>query len=201
MNEKQIKNDLFQMASNVNVGYIVSFHDYVRDKLEDKESELSELINSFSGSRVEQADLLVEHETFSKTFPKQLSSNTFLLLYSHLEEFIYHIWKIYCSDIDISGNKKGSISRYKPIFKRLFNNDLSNSNTWEFITECEKLRNCILHANGRIDLFNQPSKIKLIIKKYPNFITIENKRVIIEYEFVSLFYNRIQETIKQIKTI
>lgn len=201
MNEKRIKNDFFQMASNVNVGYIVSFHEYVRDKLEDKESELSELINSFSGGRVEQAGLLVEHETFSKTFPKQLSSNTFLLLYSHLEEFIYHIWKIYCPDIDISGNNKGSISRYKPVFKRLFNNDLSNSNIWEFIKECEKLRNCILHANGRIDLFNQPSKIELIIKKYPNLIIIENKRVIIEYEFVSLFYSRIQETIKQIETL
>jgi hypothetical protein len=197
MNEKQIKNDFFQMASNLNVGYIISFHEYVRNKLEDKENELSELINSFSGGRGEQADLLDEHETFSKTFPKQLSSNTFLLLYSHLEEFIYHIWKIYCPDIDISGN--GSITRYKPILKRLFNNDLSNSNTWEFITKCEKLRNCILHANGRIDLFNQPTEIKLIIKKYPNFITIENKRVIIEYEFVSLFYKKIRETIKQIE--
>ena len=180
------------MASDLNVEYIVSFHEYVRDKLEDKESELSELIKDFSGDRVEQADLLAEHETFLKTFPKQLSSNTFLLLYSHLEEFIYHIWKIYCPDIDISGNKNGSISRYKPIFRRLFNNDLSNSYIWEFIMECEKLRNCILHANGRIDLFKQSSKIELIIKKYPKFITIENKKVIIEYEFISLFYNIIQ---------
>ncbi len=69
------------------------------------------------------------------------------------------------------------------------------------MTECEKLRNCILHANGRIDLCNQPSKIELIIKKYPSFISIDNKRVIIEYEFVSLFYSRIQETIKQIETL
>ena len=189
------------MASNLNVGYIISFHEYVRNKLEDKEDELSELINSFSGGRVEQADLLVEHETFSKIFPKQLSNNTFLLLYSHLEEFIYHIWKAYCPDIDISGKNKGSISRYKPVFKRLFNNDLSNSNVWEFIKECEKLRNCILHANGRIDLFNQSTNIELIIEKYPNLIVIENKRVIIEYEFVSLFYNKIQETIKQIETL
>ena len=189
------------MASNLNVGYIISFHEYVRSKLEDKENELSELINSFSGGRGEQADLLDEHKTFSKTFPKQLSSNTFLLLYSHLEEFIYHIWKMYCPDIDISGNRSGSISRYKPIFRRLLNNDLSSSEIWEFITECEKLRNCILHANGRIDLLKQPSEIKGIIKKHSNFITIENKKVIIEYEFVSLFYNKIQETIKQIKTL
>lgn len=200
MSEKQIKNDIFQMASNLNLGYIVSFHEYIRDKLEDKESELSGQIKNFSGVRDEKVELLVEHETFLKTFPKQLSSNTFLLLYSHLEEFIHHIWKSYCPDIDVS-NKNGSISRFKPIFLRLFNDDLSNSRLWEFITDCEKLRDCILHANGRIDLFNKRPKIELIIKKYPKFIIVENKRVVIEYEFVSLFYNKIQETIKQIETL
>jgi uncharacterized protein YutE (UPF0331/DUF86 family) len=202
MNEKQIKTvDVLQMASNLNAEYIFFFHEYVRDKLEDKESELSELIKSFSGARSEKVGLLDEHETFSKIFPRQLSSNTFLFLYSHLEEFIHHISNIYCPTIDIGKKKIGSISRYKPIFKHLFNNDLSNCRNWEFINDCEKLRNCILHANGRIDLFTPTSEIERIITKHPDLITVYKKRVIIEYEFVSLFWMKIQETIKQIETL
>lgn len=201
MDNKQIKNDFFQMASNVNLSYIVSFHEYVRDKLEDKESELSEQLKNFSGSRSERVDLLVEHETFLKMYPKQLSTNTFLLLYSHLEEYIHHIWSMYCPEIDITGKNKGSISRYKPVFKNLYKNDLSNSNAWEFITECEKLRNCILHANGRIDLFNKPDEIDCIIKKYPNLLFVESKRIFIDYDFVSKFFEIIQEIIKQIETL
>ncbi len=77
MNEKQIKNDFFQMASNLNVGYIVSFHEYVRDKLEDKESELSELINSFSGVALNRQTCLPNKKHFQKYFRSNYQSILF----------------------------------------------------------------------------------------------------------------------------
>lgn len=197
MDENKIKNQFFQMASDINVGYIVLFHEYVRNKLEEKEDELSKLLVTFSGDRREKANLIEEHKAFAKNFPKQLSSNSFLLLYSHLEEFVYHIWKMYFPKIEIDSRKKGSISRYKTIFKRLFNNELPFEDNWVFITDVEKIRNCILHANGRIDLYNNTAEIKDIIKKYSNFISIENKRLIIDHEFVKFFLKRIQKIINQ----
>ncbi len=108
---------------------------------------------------------------------------------------------MYCPEIDITGKNKGSISRYQPIFKKLYKNDLSNSKAWDFIKECEKIRNCILHANGRIDLFKKPDEIDRIIKKYPTLLFIESKRISIDYDFVSKLYKIIQEIIKQIETL
>jgi hypothetical protein len=94
MNPHVTKDKLFKWASNINIGYIVRFHEFILSELRRKEDELNQAIASFEGDRKGEVDLLVERDLYASTYKQLLMSNTFLLLYSHLEEWLIHIGEI-----------------------------------------------------------------------------------------------------------
>ena len=110
------------------------------------------------------------------------------MMYSYLEEWLYVSWKSYAPNIDLN-NKNGSISRFKNIVHQL-GVDLS-SNYWQVLMDAEEVRNCLLHANGRISLLKDSNKIRNIINKKGLKLTIDKDRVIISSEYLQIFNNNI----------
>jgi hypothetical protein len=86
MNPDVMNDMLFKWASSVNIGYIIRFHEFILGELHRKEDELNYAISNFKGERKEKVDLLVERDLYTSTYNQHLMTNTFLLLYSHLEE-------------------------------------------------------------------------------------------------------------------
>jgi hypothetical protein len=114
------------------------------------------------------------------------------MMYSYLEEWLYHYWKIYIPDVEI-GNS-GSIGRFKTIVKRL-GVDLT-SKYWQNLTDTEEIRNCLLHANGRISLLRDPQKVKRIIDKKELELKIDSDRIIISGKYLYIFNDNIQKLLE-----
>jgi len=85
--------DIIFWASNFNISYIVKFHEFVNDLLKTKENELSEKISKHPVKDDAFINLKVEKNIYSETYRRHLMNTTFLMLYSHFEEWIYIIWK------------------------------------------------------------------------------------------------------------
>lgn len=168
-----IKNQIIEWASMHNLNYLIRFHNYLRNLFKSQFQDLDKLDIE---DREKNIGKNVLHD-----YDRNLHINTFLMMHSYLEEWLYVVWKAYAPNVELD-NEKGSIGRFKNIVKQL-GVDLS-SNYWQVLMDAEKLRNCLLHANGRISLLKDSRKVKAIIKKKDSGLTIVKDRVVISSEYL-----------------
>ena len=117
-----------------------------------------------------------------RDFDGLLRTNTFLMLYAYAEEWLNILSKKRHPMISIKDG--GSISRYKTVLRDGFGLDVS-SNLWCLLTDCEKIRDCLLHANGRVDLMQNESEIRSTAKR--RGLNIKLNRLQISSKFLASF--------------
>lgn len=88
--------------------------------------------------------------------------------------------------VEIAGS--GSIRRFKPVFKEVLGMDLGKDPDWQFICDCEKIRDCLLHANGRIDLSRNKDEFGSIIARSGGLRKVRTEHVEITGEFLDKFH-------------
>ncbi|MDY0143908.1 MAG: hypothetical protein RBR97_18660 [Bacteroidales bacterium] len=168
-----LKNQLIAWASMHNLNYLIGFHNNVRDLFRGQLHDL------------EKSDIKEKDKNLSKSilqdYDRNLHINTFLMMYSYLEEWLYVDWKAYAPD-DKLQNKKGSIGRFRKIVIKL-GVDLSYS-YWQVLMDAEEIRNCLLHANGRISLLKDSKKVKDIIARKDSKLNIVMDKVVISGEYL-----------------
>ena len=120
------------------------------------------------------------------------------MIYSHLEEFLYHAPKTLDKDVPIED--RGSIKRFKQVFREVLGMDLEKDPDWQFICDCEKIRNCILHANGRIDLLRNPGELETIIAQSNGLLKVRVKKVEITGGFLKKLNEVCQSFITKVNT-
>ncbi|MBP8960482.1 MAG: hypothetical protein KBG40_08680 [Bacteroidales bacterium] len=182
------KNQIIAGVSIYNLNYLIEFHNYVRGLLKDEFQNLKKL-------DIKDREKNIYREKL-KNYDRNLHINTFLMMYSYLEECLYIYWKEYAPKVKLE-IKKGSIGRFKNIVKQL-GVDLS-SNCWQVIMEAEEIRNCLLHANGRISLLKDSKKVKNIIKK-DSGLTISRDRVVIYGEYLQKLNENIANLINTLNS-
>jgi len=178
--QKDLKNQIISWASSHNLNYLIDFHNYVRGTFKEHFQNLDKL-------EIKDREKSLK-KSLIKEYDRNLHINTFLMMYSYLEEWLYISWKSYAPNVDLV-NKKGSIGRFRNIVHQL-GVDLS-SNYWQVLMDAEELRNCLLHANGRISLLYDPKKIRNIIDKKVLKLTIVKDRVVISGEYLQIFNQNI----------
>jgi len=183
--------------ASLNIRYIVGFHEYVLEHLKIKEDAFAKKIENHKEKDKKLVELKIERNLYSETNKNHLTANTFLMLYSHLEEWLYLIWRKFGKDIELK-DKRGSISKYKPFFKAVYKMDLSNDRDWRLLKDAEKIRNCLLHANGRIDFVKNKAEMNSILKRYKNQLNIKTKRICVSQELVEIFFGSIQSVIYKV---
>jgi hypothetical protein len=190
---------LFKWASSINVGYIISFHEFIISELRRKEHELDQAIAGFVGDRKGKIDLLVERDLYASTYKQHLMSNTFLLLYSHLEEWLFHIWKTYADSIELNKKSQGSISRFKPVVQYALRVDVLQDEKWQFLLQAEKIRNCLLHANARVDLSRDSRELRRLLDKSHGDLSEKNSRLYVHQTYVEKFFECVQYIILRVE--
>jgi hypothetical protein len=200
MNPQVTTDKLFKWASNVNIGYIILFHEFVISELRRKERELSQAIASFEGDRKGKVDLLVERDLYASTYKQNLMSTTFLLLYSHLEEWLIQIWKTYANSIELNKKSRGSISKFKPVLLHALRLDVSQDEKWQFLLQAEKVRNCLLHANARIDLSRDSLELRSLMSKSNGELSEKNSRLCVHQAYVKRFFDCVQYIILRVES-
>jgi hypothetical protein len=192
-----MKNKVLDLASDINIGYIISFHEVILSELRRKEDKINEANASYEGNRKGKIDLLIERDLYASTYKQHLMSNTFLLLYSHLEEWLFLIWKTYAKSIDLNARNRGSIRKFKPVVQHVMCLDLSQDKRWQFLLQAEEIRNCLLHANARIDLSKDPQGLRSILGKHKTFFFEKNSRLYVRQAYVEKVFECVQYIISR----
>lgn len=96
-----------------------------------------------------------------------LIESTFLQLYAELEETLYHE----CQKEDIDGGS--GIKRFeKALIKQHYDTSTQNP-YWINLTRASLIRNCLLHANGRLDLAKKAAHLKSTIRELNQSVSSE----------------------------
>jgi len=165
----------------INLEWIVKYHNESRRLLSRQIDEIDEEIKTCSDEERQQ-ELIYAKTIYSTTFDQMLRSNTFLMMYSYLEEFLYLVQKHFSKETNAEG--KGSIKRFKSVFKESLGIDLEKDPDWQFISDCEKSRDCLLHANGRVDLSKNRAEIEKIVSRSHGLLKVDQQRIVLTGEFI-----------------
>lgn len=172
-----------------NLTLIVDFHNEVKCSFQQEVSRMDYELEDGSLPDHEKAVLRAKRDTYLNTFGPYLRVNTFLMMVSHLEEWLLHTWRHRAPATGLL-EAKGSVGRFKPVLKEI-GVDLSRSGSWMFLKGCQDVRSCLLHANGRVSLNRNPDRIRNFVAQYGDMIRIESDRLVLE----ELFLTRLQEAI------
>lgn len=176
------KNQLMAWASTRNLHWLIGFHNFVRGLFKDQIQRLGKCENKDIDYKL--------HKDAIYDYDRILNINTLLMMYSYLEEWLYHCWKTYTPYTNLV-EREGSLGRFKNVAKK-FGVNLS-SKLWQELKNTEEVRNCLLHANGRVSLLKDPQKINTIIEKIDSGLVIEKDRVLISGEYLECFNSNISE--------
>lgn len=193
MNKTFSQREVFPWAQGHNLSLIVDFHNEVKRNFQNEIARINEKLEDDSLSRQEKIKFETWKYTYTNTFEPYLRINTFLMMVSHLEEWLYHLWKHH---VPVTGllEAKGSIGRFKPVLKEI-GVDLSRSGPWMFLRSCQDIRSCLLHANGRVGLNRNPERIRNFVSQYPDMIGIESDRLVLKGRFLTCVQEAVEELI------
>jgi hypothetical protein len=177
-----IKNQLMTWASAHNLNWLICFHNYVRGLFKVQLQKLEKC-------EIKDVDYKL-HKSALYDYDRIHNINTLLMMYSYLEEWLYHCWKTYASNANLV-DREGSLGRFKNVARRL-GVDLS-SKLWQELKNTEEVRNCLLHANGRVSLLKDPQKINTIIERKKSGLEITKDRIQISGEYLECFNKNISE--------
>jgi len=166
---------MFAFSMDHNLNEIIRFQNFMRGQLNAKFADVCE--HPFAAETLNNYD-------------KSLSELCFLSLYAYLEEYLFLVWKK--NREKVSRSNENSILRYLPVVRCLHGG--SDPTNWPKLVDMMNVRNCLLHANGRISFMNNPGRIREIVRKYsPSLSVVHNDRLIVEVTLLSFFVEQIKE--------
>lgn len=196
----EIKKNIFSWGMSHNLQLIIDFHNFQHHLMGNQISLINESIAS-SNDANEKKNLLLQKNTYVNTYDDLLKVNTFLLMYSHLEEFLLLIKNSFDNSQII--NNSGSIIRFKSFLQNTLKFDCSKDKEWELLCDFEKIRDCILHANSRVSINKNKNKIEIerIVKKSKGKLSIKSDRIKLSGELLIVISNTIESVVKRIGNI
>ena len=198
MSKPNSQDEIFAWEHRHDLSRIMDFHDEVKRNFQHEIAGMNErLENERTLSAEERARLESRKYDCINTFEPYLRINTFLLMISHLEEWLFHAWKQHAPGTELL-EAKGSIGRFKPVLKEI-GVDLSSSGSWMFLKACQDVRSCLLHANGRVSLNRNPERIRNFVAQNGDIIGIESDRLVLERMFLQRVRERVEQLIHSVK--
>lgn len=197
MNNTFPPSEFSRFASSHDLSLIVNFHNEVersfRSEIEWIDQKLAKDNQLSSADRTR---LKARKNTYLNTFEPYLRINTFLMMFSQLEEWLYHAWKRHAPDT-VLDEAKGGVARFKPVLGKI-GVDLSGPGAWMFLKDCQDIRSCLLHANGRVSLFRKPERITNLVARYSDEIRIDSDRLVIGGAFLSNFQDAVERLARSV---
>ncbi len=181
-----------------NLSLIVDFHNEVKRNFQNEIVKINRKLEASDVLSKEDITILeARKSTYIDTFEPYLRINTFLMMISYLEEWLFHAWKHHTPETGLL-EAKGSIGRFKPVLKEI-GVDLSRSEPWMFLKGCQDVRSCLLHANGRVSLNRNPERIRNFVTQYGDIIAIESDRLVLEETFLQRVREQVEQLVQSVK--
>jgi hypothetical protein len=148
--------DIFEWVSQLNLGCLSDFYESADSWFSPQADQLRDSLDVDNRSN--------EFGTNREQCLRYLRISVFLMLCAHLEETLY----LYCKREDCDTAKGSGLDRFKDCVKKLLGGSLGTCQAWDFLKDAFKIRNALLHANGRPALMNDEDRnnIQRIVKKH-----------------------------------
>jgi|GraSoiStandDraft_16_1057320.scaffolds.fasta_scaffold4259246_1 hypothetical protein len=78
--------------------------------------------------------------------------------------------------------------------------DLEKDTDWQFICDCEKIRDGLLHANGRIDLSEDKADLEKIVSRSKGWLAVNLERIVLTGEFLEKVRDVLNDFIEKIES-
>jgi len=193
------ENELIFWAHDEDLSAIVNFHNEIKRLLHNEIVSINKKISEECDSRSEQAiKLEISKNVYKNILEPNLRIATFLIMFSHLEEWLFNVKSILAPSVDLD-LKKGSIGRFKSVLQVGLGIDLSTSIEWDNILKVESIRNCLLHANGRVDYSKKRIEIQNIVSQSKGFLSIKRNRLILSGEYLLEFQKNVASLVELAK--
>lgn len=184
-------NELMFWVHDEDLSVIVNFHNEIKRLIHNEIVSINKRINEECDPKSEQAiKLEIGKNIYKNTLEPNLRIATFLIMFSHLEEWLFNIKSILAPSVDLD-LRKGSIGRFKPVLQAGLGIDLSTSIEWANVLKVENIRNCLLHANGRVDYSKNCTDIQNIVSQSKGFLSIQGNRLILSGEYLLEFQKNV----------
>lgn len=202
------KNKLFAQLSKYSLeAQVDDFEKYILGAGSQNRVDLSKLKKAYEDEKKDAPDDYIEYleDYYSEQYnflvniqPNIFNKSALVSLYSCLE----HNLNDYCNicqktvqtNISVTDFNGDGIHKAKKYLTKLMDIDFGLSQEWQFMTEFNKVRNCVVHANGDIKKMTSTEALKTIIDKTPT-LSLNNENNII----ISLGY--LNDSILEIKKL
>lgn len=163
---------MFEMMLRQNISCIAMYHNHVDIALKDFLREIEE------NAELSKTDKAYWKREYEVNFPEKLRETSFLLMFGHLEEMLYLLWRDK-NPRSIPFDRGNGVSKYKAYIKDILG---SFDNAYYcHIAEAQKVRNSIIHIAGRVSLSTEKENLVKLAKD-SKFYFIEMDRIKIKYE-------------------
>jgi len=175
-----------------NLNQITGFHNHVHGFFNDN---LSDSQNSTDITIAQKSLLKSEYES---NLPNQLRKSVFLMMFGHLEECLYLSWKVAGSP-DCVKESDNSLKKYSEFFTKHLKVSLGSNESYRYITDCQFVRNSIIHIAGRVSLSKHRAQLESLIKRNKECFVIENDRIYLTNKGISKFQKSVATFTEQIE--
>lgn len=142
---------MFEMMLRQNISCIALYHNHVDSGLKEFLRELEE------DNGLTKSDKKYWKREYEVNFPEKLRETSFLLMFGHLEEMLYLLWRDK-NPASVSLDRGNGLSKYKSYIKNILGS-LDNAD-YCHIAEAQKVRNSIIHIAGRVSLSKKSENLK-----------------------------------------
>jgi hypothetical protein len=189
-----VRDAMFAHACAVNIAFLLRFNQKVETLLR---SDVARLDAKLEFDADESGDLRQERGLSQGAFTQYLTNGTFLLLYASAEEWFELVRRTYAKET--RKNDRGTLTAFREILRHELSYDPETSEGWRVIVDCEKLRNCLIHANGRADLSSNPAEVRSLLRRRSRHLGESNKRIVVQPELLPLFAVAIREIVDRVQ--
>ncbi len=148
------ENQMFEMMLRQNISCIALYHNHVDAGLKEYLKEIEE------DKELTRADKNYWKREYEINFPEKLRKTSLLLMFGHLEEMLYLLWRDK-NPRSISLDRGNGVSKYKSYIKDILGS-LDNAD-YCHIAEAQKVRNSIIHIAGRVSLSTESEKLEKLV--------------------------------------
>ena len=166
------RNQMFEFMLRQNISCIALYHNHINSGLK---KALEEIEHDTSLSRGDKTYLKNEYEV---NFPDKLRETSFLLMFGHLEEMLYLLWRDKNPN-SVALDRGHGFSKYKSYIKATLGS--LNNPDYLHLAEAQHVRNAIIHIAGRVTLSRESEKLRSLARKY-TYYSIEMDRIKVSVE-------------------
>ena len=168
--------------------YIQNFERWFEDGLIRLKKMYEEKMKKYSKLDLFEGDFFAEEYEKIKRFWRYFRYSVIVLIFSILEHLLEKICNIVKHFKGLSLNpsdlKGQGIERAKNFIRKACKIPFpSDSSEWKFIQDLLKVRNCIVHVNGKIDEYKEPDELKNVINRISGLDSDEYGYVMIKKNF------------------